>query len=104
MSNVFEIEEVRLVCERVQKIPSNCDCPICWCSIHSSSISNQSKGKPSDVVISACDHAFHTECIESWISNNPTCPICSSKWKVKKVLKSINTSIDELDIEQVKLD
>ncbi len=23
-----------------------------------------------------CNHLFHSECIDEWLNNNPTCPIC----------------------------
>ena len=29
-----------------------------------------------NIVEMYCNHLFHAECIEEWLNNNPTCPIC----------------------------
>ena len=34
----------------------------------------------SDVIIGVCGHGFHKICINEWIRNNNTCPICCKKW------------------------
>lgn len=29
-----------------------------------------------NVIEMSCNHLYHSECIEEWLNNNPTCPIC----------------------------
>ncbi len=43
--------------------PEDAECPIC-------------RDRGPGWHRTACDHIFHTECIESWIRRNRTCPIC----------------------------
>ncbi|XP_042391741.1 E3 ubiquitin-protein ligase ATL4-like [Zingiber officinale] len=55
----------------------------------SSSLSDDSKSSPDCVVcllpflpdedirrLPACGHAFHAECVDTWIQNSPSCPLC----------------------------
>lgn len=28
------------------------------------------------VIVTKCNHAFHTECLETWLSRRGTCPTC----------------------------
>ena len=30
-----------------------------------------------EVRVLACDHSYHTECIDQWLERNNTCPLCS---------------------------
>ncbi|OHT10959.1 RING finger [Tritrichomonas foetus] len=30
-----------------------------------------------------CGHMFHMHCIERWLTQDPTCPLCHEKWEVK---------------------
>lgn len=30
-----------------------------------------------------CGHMFHMHCIERWIAQDPTCPLCHDHWSVK---------------------
>jgi hypothetical protein len=53
-------------------------CSICWSSMN---IINNTNTK--------CNHSFHTICIDKWLENNNTCPICRT---IIKKTKSINTN------------
>jgi hypothetical protein len=35
--------------------------------------------EPGSVQALACGHAFHTCCIQRWLSASPTCPLCKGK-------------------------
>lgn len=42
-----------------------------------------------DVTIGACEHGFHTHCINQWISEgNVSCPYCQTMWKGSKSVGS----------------
>lgn len=43
------------------------DCPICYDSLSAS---------PAAVSITLCHHAFHLACLEVWLKQNRTCPLC----------------------------
>ncbi|WVY93710.1 hypothetical protein V8G54_032798 [Vigna mungo] len=30
-------------------------------------------------LIPGCNHAFHVECADTWLSKHPTCPLCRAK-------------------------
>ena len=34
------------------------------------------EGKHRESRVLPCGHAFHAHCIEQWLSNHPTCPVC----------------------------
>lgn len=33
-----------------------------------------------------CKHSYHLDCIETWLNNNLTCPLCSREWEYFKIL------------------
>lgn len=33
-----------------------------------------------------CGHTFHADCLNQWITKNPSCPYCRTKLKTKRVL------------------
>ena len=41
----------------------------------------------------ACNHIFHGGCLDQWLSQNPTCPLCRS------ALPRLNDDDDETDAE-----
>ena len=44
----------------------NKECAICFCEY----------GPDDEVSPLPCKHYFHAECIQTWIKDNPTCPMC----------------------------
>jgi hypothetical protein len=38
------------------------------------------------VAIGKCNHSYHLDCIETWLNNNLTCPLCSREWEYFKIL------------------
>lgn len=64
---------------------SNGDCAVCL-----------SKFEPQDQLrlLPLCCHAFHADCIDTWLESNLTCPLCRSSITASEsdVLKAINAS------------
>lgn len=84
MSNSrFEISNLKIMTSWRHNLPLNNDCTICRCSLNENSIDYQNKGITSFIVVGNCDHAFHKECLDSWIKNNMRCPICGVSWTFK---------------------
>jgi len=42
------------------------ECPICFCDYK----------EDDDIYTLKCNHYFHKECIEKWVKNSGTCPLC----------------------------
>lgn len=38
------------------------------------------------VAMGKCKHSYHLDCIETWLNNNLTCPLCSREWEYFKIL------------------
>ncbi|ODV85466.1 hypothetical protein CANARDRAFT_28264 [[Candida] arabinofermentans NRRL YB-2248] len=38
--------------------------------------------------VGVCNHSFHLHCIDQWITKRNTCPLDSSDWTMKEVLKN----------------
>ena len=81
----FIIKDIKIVSSWGYNLSSNTDCTICRCSLNTNSIYYQDKGIESTIVVGACGHTFHNECISPWVSKNKHCPICSSTWFFNKV-------------------
>ena len=43
-------------------------CPICLKDI--------TLGEGSPVVLTRCNHVFHVECLDTWLTRGHTCPMC----------------------------
>ncbi|KAM3128398.1 RING-box protein 1 [Paramecium bursaria] len=63
-------------------------CAIDKQTLFGSCLQCESEGKIDDCKIQAgsCNHAFHLHCIERWISNNNTCPLCNKQWTDTRIL------------------
>ncbi|KAL3340785.1 hypothetical protein AABB24_029093 [Solanum stoloniferum] len=46
------------------------DCAVCLDEIESEQIAR---------VVPGCNHGFHLECADTWLSKNPICPVCRTK-------------------------
>ena len=49
-------------------------CPICL---------HEYKSGDEVSVVTACQHAYHTECLKMWLPRSPTCPYCRSTLQLK---------------------
>jgi len=60
----------------------NQDCMICHKDLMMPVQESGTRKINGDVTVGACNHAFHTVCINSWlIKKNISCPYCSTGWK-----------------------
>jgi len=84
----FEIKSIDVLTSWRHNLPLNTDCTICRYSLHEDSMEFQSKGVNSYVIVGECGHAFHRECLNCWIKDNPRCPICAESWVYKQ--KTLN--------------
>ena len=53
-------------------------CPICLCHISQEHITTE------------CNHAFHTNCIDGWMENNDSCPVCRTILNVEEIIENEN--------------
>ena len=81
MSKRFNITKATIISTWNYKVSHNTDCPICYNNISSTSVTDLDKGQDSTIKTNCCGHAFHTNCIDPWIKNNPRCPLCVIDWK-----------------------
>ncbi|KAF8089018.1 hypothetical protein N665_0520s0016 [Sinapis alba] len=44
--------------------------------------------------LSACMHAFHVSCIETWLKDHPNCPICRADVAVKQTEANVNSNVN----------
>jgi RING-box protein 1 len=56
-------------------------CAICRNYIFEPSIN--SSCQECSAVVGTCGHAYHYECISSWLRTKKNCPLCNSKWSFK---------------------
>lgn len=56
-------------------------CAICRNYIFEPSIN--SSCQECSAVVGTCGHAYHYECISSWLRTKKNCPLCNSKWAFK---------------------
>ncbi|KAK4374304.1 hypothetical protein RND71_004981 [Anisodus tanguticus] len=46
------------------------DCAVCLDVIEKEQVAR---------IVSGCNHGFHIECADTWLSKHPVCPVCRSK-------------------------
>jgi RING-box protein 1 len=64
-------------------------CAICRSSIYDASIENQATGSTEiNVAWGTCNHCFHVECVQRWLKNNTTCPLCGNEWDYQRIQRS----------------
>eukprot|EP00573_Skeletonema_grethae_P002079 CAMPEP_0201686810 /NCGR_PEP_ID=MMETSP0578-20130828/1116_1 /ASSEMBLY_ACC=CAM_ASM_000663 /TAXON_ID=267565 /ORGANISM="Skeletonema grethea, Strain CCMP 1804" /LENGTH=153 /DNA_ID=CAMNT_0048170909 /DNA_START=250 /DNA_END=711 /DNA_ORIENTATION=- len=60
-------------------------CIICQTAFEGCAPGVKYPGDESPVVFGKCKHAFHLQCVSTWLqsqnSNNPTCPTCRQEWE-----------------------
>ncbi|KAL5835608.1 hypothetical protein ACOSQ3_015166 [Xanthoceras sorbifolium] len=50
-------------------------------------------------LIPKCDHVFHPECIDAWLSSHTTCPVCRSNLSPQPGESVPQSPLHELDVE-----
>jgi uncharacterized protein (DUF2225 family) len=83
MSSKFIINDIKILSSWGYNLPSNTDCTICRYNLNSKSLYKQNTEDDSYVITGTCGHSFHYECINPWINNHKTCPICFADWSSK---------------------
>jgi len=58
-------------------------CGICQNSFEDCAPGVKYPGDESPVVWGKCGHAFHLQCVSTWLENNSTCPFCRVDWEFK---------------------
>ncbi|ULY68570.1 hypothetical protein [Chlorella virus XW01] len=76
----FKVVETNLIFSKFYNLTKNTNCPYCRCSLMESSTEYYETGKHSKVSLGACGHAYHSECINKWLTKSNDCPICREKW------------------------
>lgn len=77
----FKLKKAFLISSPNYNLPFNQkSCVICRNNLNCTSLCFQNSDKESEIVKGNCNHAFHRECIEPWVKNNPRCPICNKNW------------------------
>mmetsp|Transcript_886 Transcript_886/g.1728 ORF Transcript_886/g.1728 Transcript_886/m.1728 type:complete len:155 (-) Transcript_886:68-532(-) len=60
-------------------------CIVCQSAFEGCAPGVKYPGDESPVVFGKCKHAFHLQCVSTWLqsqnSNNPTCPTCRQEWE-----------------------
>ncbi|CAL5204600.1 unnamed protein product [Lathyrus oleraceus] len=59
------------------------DCAVCLCKFESSQVLR---------LLPKCKHAFHVECVDTWLDAHSTCPLCRSRVDPEDVLLVVEDS------------
>lgn len=66
-------------------------CPICMDILHE---------KETIYTMNVCSHSYCKECIEKWVSENKTCPICKTDLQISSISKESSDSPPASDLEK----
>jgi len=65
----------------------NDTCPICRNNIYECIDCENKTNETIDSVIGVCGHAYHFDCISTWLKTRQVCPLCNAKWEYLKTKK-----------------
>jgi hypothetical protein len=96
----IEVCDLKFMAQWGYNIQNNHDskCTICQSPLIIPSVEELNKGKlKSNVLLGKCGHAFHADCINTWIQKGSvTCPIDRTPWALSKELDSRQDSWKKL--------
>ena len=83
--NGFEIEIEKFNINSNYELILNCDtCSICRNLLTENCIECNSDVKDCYSIIVKCNHLYHNHCINKWIKNKKTCPLCNKYFAIKE--------------------
>jgi RING-box protein 1 len=67
-------------------------CAICKSGLMEPSIDYQANPSPSNtsglmVAKGGCGHGYHLDCIQRWLKNRSSCPLCNHEWELVDTFK-----------------
>ncbi|KAI3842800.1 hypothetical protein MKW92_030981 [Papaver armeniacum] len=77
MKGLSELELKELPVGKAMEEIKGTDCVICLDEIEVDQLIR---------LLPVCDHGFHLECVDSWLSRNSVCPICRTKLQFHSVV------------------
>ena len=81
MDRVSIVELNLVAITRLNTIDDATNCALCGENLLAPS-SNELEKKSTDITdyVGKCGHAFHKICIETYVKNNESCPVCKTPW------------------------
>ena len=77
----YKIKKWTILNVKIHKLIKNTDCSICRLNLNYESMNIKDDN---NIVIGNCGHAFHFGCINTWLVQNTTCPLCCETWSIFK--------------------
>lgn len=77
-------------CDKSNNYDKDCECPICTEPLH-----NESYGQ---ILKTPCKHYYHSTCIDEWLRNHNSCPICRQKPYPLKSCDDVDIVLNEYDV------